>query len=1118
MLQRFLFIGLGGSGGKTLRSLRQHLQNRLDEMGWQGPMPAGWQFLWIDVPSEPDGNEPGTPPQLPAGSYLGMAPPDISYTALDDLLLGRGARAVEHTAGWRPDPLEARQVNISTGAGQYRTIGRIVTAAGLSQIGVAIKAAVNRLATSVDELEQVSQAFGNPPQSMKSAPPRAVVVSSIAGGAGAGLLLDVCDALRMVEAAKWTNESVGMLFTPDVFVDLAADSRGGVQGNALATMSELMAGYWNGERAGATEFALLEAAQIAVPVALERRGPRYPFLVGRANGEIVFKSQNEVYQAVGGSLAAWVTSAALQDHMKAYLQGNWVSAGANIEDELGLNRAGDGTPFSSYGYASVDLGRERFGRYSAERLARASVERILRGHVTQKVLDEQETAEAAIEQAAAGHGIAFLEGCGLRELGPDHNQILDAIRGGHAHEARREALREARIAITAGVRSGRTQFTSGELVRAVTTQLEGRWSSFIHGQRSADEERAKAWIGDIQVRIVGATARKVGKVGAAITVKLLDNAMDELMSAVVPELRHEAQSHRHLSATTEARIQSTVAGFTKLLPDNPLVDKAVKEGTDSLWAEAEIALTELTAELIADLVEHFLQPLRDAVERARSGLDVEERGTAAKLSQIQQWPLRDSVPEGFRPAANEILLEDVESYPETFRRQVRSALNAPDEGGAMLEALQQVIQGSKAGEAPEAIRVATGWVPADRVLRTTEGARPATFSLELGAQGLLHRGSKWVSDPDSAFGRFLDTTLTAYLERDGVDPAVHGARIERYRAGLRQALLTSQPLVDVHVSTLSEVHKRAESTFQRITSTIPFADDKHPAKQVTTDVMLALGMGENEIGKCFGESKTSRVEIASLLTAPYQPVVFTSLMQPIASEWAAKRDADPSGFWRWRRTRPLQQFIPAAPEVRRHMMRGWFVARILNQLQTAAPIDRPTEIFVPGHGFVPFPFPLIGPPVTDSLDLLPALLESLPIALVEVSNRGMKEAMRPYHRLTELGRPEHGTPVDRAPLPPALHRWAAEGLLEPGAPTPLEVQAGAQDHLPTQRFQTIGALLDRFIKGYGQLNDEPVDRSTSLYLPRCWELRGDLVLTLSQLKRQHGQSLASVTDVGLGEF
>ena len=67
MLQKFLFIGVGGSGGKTLRVLRHELGIRLREVGYGGPIPQAWQFLHVDVPVKPDGNDPRLPDQLRPG-------------------------------------------------------------------------------------------------------------------------------------------------------------------------------------------------------------------------------------------------------------------------------------------------------------------------------------------------------------------------------------------------------------------------------------------------------------------------------------------------------------------------------------------------------------------------------------------------------------------------------------------------------------------------------------------------------------------------------------------------------------------------------------------------------------------------------------------------------------------------------------------------------------------------------------------------------------------------------------------------------------------------------------------------------------------------------------------
>ena len=50
-MRSFLVIGLGGSGGKTIRYLKQSLGEWLNEIGWASGMPQGWQFLHIDTPS-----------------------------------------------------------------------------------------------------------------------------------------------------------------------------------------------------------------------------------------------------------------------------------------------------------------------------------------------------------------------------------------------------------------------------------------------------------------------------------------------------------------------------------------------------------------------------------------------------------------------------------------------------------------------------------------------------------------------------------------------------------------------------------------------------------------------------------------------------------------------------------------------------------------------------------------------------------------------------------------------------------------------------------------------------------------------------------------------------------
>ena len=65
VLNPYIFVGLGGSGGKTLQYLHYYLDQRLKErLGRRNA--KSWQFLWFDVPPEPEQliGDSGIPYQL----------------------------------------------------------------------------------------------------------------------------------------------------------------------------------------------------------------------------------------------------------------------------------------------------------------------------------------------------------------------------------------------------------------------------------------------------------------------------------------------------------------------------------------------------------------------------------------------------------------------------------------------------------------------------------------------------------------------------------------------------------------------------------------------------------------------------------------------------------------------------------------------------------------------------------------------------------------------------------------------------------------------------------------------------------------------------------------------
>jgi hypothetical protein len=60
------------------------------------------------------------------------------------------------------------------------------------------------------------------------AEPVVLVISSIAGGSGAGAVLEVCDVIRS-GGRTWLDDSIGILYAPDVFDEIPRQ-RGAVSG------------------------------------------------------------------------------------------------------------------------------------------------------------------------------------------------------------------------------------------------------------------------------------------------------------------------------------------------------------------------------------------------------------------------------------------------------------------------------------------------------------------------------------------------------------------------------------------------------------------------------------------------------------------------------------------------------------------------------------------------------------------------------------------------------------------------------------------------------------------------------------------------------------------------
>ena len=433
MLRPFLIIGVGGSGGKTLRAIRYELELRLQAAGWNEGMPEAWQFLHYDTPVVQDGAEYPAP-FLPAGSYRGLVASSATYSQV--------VAGIKHKIGKEFSDLIQRQlpdpdyvaVPIYQGAGQYRAVGRAIALSKLDDIANAASNSVNRLKapSALAVLQEVGQKFGADSKGGVDPNPMVLVVSSIAGGSGAGQYIDVIEAVKSkFGATPWARESYGILYAPDVFDGISGGE--GVAANSLATVTETVSGFWNNTPSPSTT-KLFESQGLSILAgdANDRLGVRYPFIVGREGANASFEGQNDVYKAISTTITAWMTDDKFQDSISAYSKTNWLQnvSAAVLPDNTGLlqDRVNQAPALSAIGFGRVTLAREKFIEYSAERFAKAAIQRLLEAHKEADPNFERMDEEEWIKTNAEKAQIAFIRETGLNEETEQNDDVIDALR------------------------------------------------------------------------------------------------------------------------------------------------------------------------------------------------------------------------------------------------------------------------------------------------------------------------------------------------------------------------------------------------------------------------------------------------------------------------------------------------------------------------------------------------------------------------------------------------------------------------------------------------------------------------------------------------------------------
>jgi hypothetical protein len=1085
-MQKFLFVGLGGSGGVTLRMLRALLASRLIEAGYDGGVPAAWQFVHIDVPMTQD-RRPETVPLLDQNSYVGLAPRGLRYTALDQALCDQSESSARHAWPWRPSP-ESIDIDPTLGAGKLRAVGRVIMGARMGSATERLRPALAALRSeaTTEEFHRVCQMLTGDP-TISDQPAQVVVVSSLAGGSGAGFVGDVCDLIKQLDRSV-QDRLTGIFYTPQVFQDLDEMAREGMYSNALASLSELLNGGWGSQQPTEDEFAFIQAAGGFSNAPALRRGPRYLYMIGNGNDDLTLNSQDDVFQTVARAMTAWATDPVLQDRFRGYQGANWNQAAVRY-DASGLQTDTQESPLSSFGCASVSIGLDRLRRYFAERLARSAIDHLLSGRAT--AAEGEEAVDLRLAMRAS-----FLIATGLDEDGPSKNEIIDAIRGGLSKRQVREdmnhGLRDDLLKRVldrwpadyldpeaAGLRIAER---AGEVLPSIVLE---------HKQRYVDG--ANQWCAGLQQIVADQAAEVIARSGVRVALLAVQDAAELLGTEVVAKLKtSEGESARKAKQMRSRVLACMQGGSDRIRSGDPRIRQAVDLAVDAIAANTETVVYSLAASVIEDLVKRMLKPLAVALRQTVEELQYQLEGSELAPSRAALWPTPSSVPVHYKPAQNELLLEPVDNYPTLFNDLVSKQMDVATLS-AVDDARREVILGragsSEIAQPQAVISILAKWTPRDSRLRWQHEAAEARFGVYLGLDALLNRARNWTRQLGTPVCDYLRQSLADYLG-DAAGARAQNERTQRFAGELSRAVRMSKPLVQLDRAKELEIHRAAVSYTAEM-SKFPFPPG-HPARLAVRSVLPDVDDDD------YDDTPRERIDIFTFQSAPVQPVVMSSLVDPIRQRWeSAKAKGAVADFWRARRAKPLPYFVPCAPQVRHAMVRGWFVARLLGQIRCKDNRynEQTTEIWTT-KGWVAFPRPLLGARIKSKDEWLPAVLESLALTLIG-------ESAAPYHRLTQLGKSiDDGDGGD-------LATWISTGTVPGDRPTPDHRLAGSADDTSEKRSEVILGQLE----GLGRRNAEydiwPLGPEQST---RVWEMHSDTRQALERLREAAKTAASSGPD------
>jgi hypothetical protein len=1110
-LQPTILIGVGGSGGKSLRTLRQTLLRRLRAAGWESnELPQAWQMLAVDTVTD---NAADSYPDelLPGRDYMGLVPDAVTYNVIRDSLLksinDRDLRDKAY-AGWLPSHTA---VPIHKGAGQYRSIGRAVSAWSLERLRHRVQDAYTaaRTPAALTELAQVQRLLDIQDEGASGdSSPRVfpVVIASLAGGTGSGMFMDVVETLAAVDP-QLDEDSQVILFGPDIFGPLLAGPAGvGIPANTLAAVGSVTAGVWGHAASDGTE-ALYASHGIAGARAgggnLERgAGSRNNYVIGAVNANGTFVgNMGDAYRALGESLALIMSDPVVMFEWNQVLgcnifPGSWNSNTCGDNSGLHIADPRYTQPFGSFGSAKVSIGTGRFHEYAAEALAREAIERLLWPALEPLDPDDDRTDEAKIRDSAEQLWESILRRSGLDER-DDRDDVVNALASPEL-----EAMAQgAGAAILNKAAAGNKPQDPATWARNIQTVLDGGLSDFLEQAASQRRELARRWVERMKSALPELAGEIAASRGIAVSRYLIERLREEIRFVASSQLPMEAEQQQRSLSDLPGRLSSILnnSGLSSFALDHPVMTQTRATIAKALLLQEGALRWRTAAALMLDLEENLLAPLSLALSHSRS--ELQSRVDASHMEDgrpnpFSSYPHFGDLPgKRYRPGPTELLLLSPDKFPETLEKYTRDSLPSDKRDDWTRQLVSCAVHNeSLAGQSlgkPFAV-VQTGWVTRVPEAQTADSSLPtsAGFVVLAKPEEILDRSYDVLTDKDSAIGKFVGQSLKDWLSTP--DPAERNRRSDDFVSSLAAVFSLSAPLVEENPILMGQLHpaKSAGET-KKICSPIPVK----PTDELYGKIQNALGgaWDSSFSPRWFGDTKSSEVIVFQGSAVSSSATALSSLMRPVMNQWMKIRDdaLTRDGFWAGKRARPLIETIPVVPPLLNDMIKGWFISMILGQRITDSPnskLGSRTQIW-DGEDAVwrSFPYPLLITDDEDGKSQLPAVLLSVLIAMAECDHQSSLEPLRPYQRLAELGRGAE------------LSEWIKSGRTAGQAPEPTEKHAGPSEGSSADRAEIVAKRLKASLESYRKYFDKMESEKDVFTLPLAWEIGEQIELAHEQI-------------------